>query len=102
MRKVQVYVLLPPQLLLLDLAGPLEVLRRANHVQPGVQFEVRYVGPAASMRTSIGLAVTDIEPLPGRVPPGAILPSVTNAPPSPLRQYPRSSKKRIVLMEKAS
>jgi transcriptional regulator GlxA family with amidase domain len=71
MRKVQVYVILPPQLLLLDLAGPLEVLRRANHVQRGVRFEVRYVGPVASMRTSIGVMVTAIEPLPDTLPRGA-------------------------------
>ena len=73
MRSVQIYVVLPPQLLLLDLAGPLEVLRRANHVQRGVQFEVRYVGVAASMRTSIGVMVTDIEPLPETMPAGAMV-----------------------------
>jgi transcriptional regulator GlxA family with amidase domain len=73
MRNVPVYVVLPPQLLLLDLAGPLEVLRRANYVQRGVQFEVRYVGPAASMRTSIGVMVTAIEPLPDNLPRGAMV-----------------------------
>jgi transcriptional regulator GlxA family with amidase domain len=73
MRSVRVYVVLPPQLLLLDLAGPLEVLRRANHVQTAVQFEVRYVGPAAAMRTSIGVMVAAIEPLPDNLPRGAMV-----------------------------
>jgi transcriptional regulator GlxA family with amidase domain len=73
MRNMQVYVVLPPQLLLLDLAGPLEVLRWANHVQRAVQFDVRYIGPAASMLTSIGVVVTAIEPLPDKVPPGAMV-----------------------------
>ena len=38
MRQVPVYVVLPPRVLLLDVAGPLEVLRRANQVQPAVHF----------------------------------------------------------------
>jgi hypothetical protein len=41
MRRIPVYVVLPARLVLLDLAGPLEVLRRANHEQRNVLFEVR-------------------------------------------------------------
>ena len=43
MRRIPVFVVLPPRVLLLDVAGPLEVLRRANQVQADVCFDVRYV-----------------------------------------------------------
>jgi len=71
MQRIPVYVVIPPRLLLLDVAGPLEVLRRANQVQTDAFFQVHYVGPAASMRTSISLTVTGIEPLPDPLPPSA-------------------------------
>jgi transcriptional regulator GlxA family with amidase domain len=70
MRRIQVYVVVPPRLLLLDVAGPLEVVRWANHVQKEVRFEVHYVGPAPSLQTSIGLTLTAIEPLPPKLPDG--------------------------------
>jgi transcriptional regulator GlxA family with amidase domain len=70
---VAVFVVVPPRLLLLDLAGPLEVLRWANQVQSAVRFEVRYVGPSASLQTSIGLALARIEPLPASLPPAALV-----------------------------
>jgi hypothetical protein len=51
---IPVFVVVPPRLLLLDIAGPLEVLRQANRVQDCVRFEVQYVGPRATLQTSIG------------------------------------------------
>jgi transcriptional regulator GlxA family with amidase domain len=68
-RKIPVFVVIPPRLLLLDIAGPLEVLRQANRVQSAVHFEVRYVGPQPSLRTSIGISLAEIEPLPATLPP---------------------------------
>jgi len=73
MRQIQVYVVIPPRLLLLDVAGPLEVVRRANQVQTEVQFEVHYVGPSSSLQTSVGLTLTAIDPLPDRLPRGALV-----------------------------
>jgi transcriptional regulator GlxA family with amidase domain len=73
MRQIQVYVVIPPRLLLLDVAGPLEVVRWANHVQQAVQFEVHYVGPSSSLQTSIGLTLTAIDPLPDKLPQGALV-----------------------------
>src|ERR1700721_1105290 len=73
MRRIQVYVVIPPRLLLLDVAGPLEVVRWANHVQKTVRFEVHYVGPASSVQTSIGLNLAAIEPLPKKLPQGALI-----------------------------
>jgi transcriptional regulator GlxA family with amidase domain len=71
MQRIPVYVVIPPRLLLLDVVGPVEVLRRANQMQADVHFDVRYVGPSASLRTSISLTVTGIDPLPGLLPEGA-------------------------------
>ena len=49
MKRIPVYVVVPPRMLLLDMAGPLEVLRVANRDQSEVRFDVRYVGPSASV-----------------------------------------------------
>ena len=66
-RRIDVYVVLPPRTLLLDVAGPVEVLRRANLIQGMVRFHVRYVAPTRTLRTSIGLDVSGIEPLPRQI-----------------------------------
>ena len=63
-RRIPVFVVVPPRLLLLDIAGPLEVLRQANRVQDAVRFEVEYVGPQSTPQSSIGVSLTGIEPLP--------------------------------------
>jgi transcriptional regulator GlxA family with amidase domain len=68
-RRIPVFVVVPPRLLLLDIAGPLEVLRQANRVQSSARFEIRYIGPTSSLRTSIGITVAGIEPLPPQLPP---------------------------------
>jgi transcriptional regulator GlxA family with amidase domain len=73
MRRIQVYVVLPPRLMLLDVAGPLEVLRQANREQNNVRFDVRYIGPSPSVLTSIGILVTSIEPLPAKLPDSAMI-----------------------------
>src|SRR5262249_1537591 len=68
-RRIPVFVVVPPRLLLLDIAGPLEVLRQANRVQSSVRFDVRYIGPTSSLPTSIGITLAGIEPLPQELPP---------------------------------
>jgi transcriptional regulator GlxA family with amidase domain len=70
-RQIPVFVVLPPRLLLLDIAGPLEVLRQANRVQTAVRFEVHYVGPSPSLLTSIGITLNAVQPLPDELPPNA-------------------------------
>ena len=67
-RRIPVFVVVPARLLLLDIAGPLEVLRQANRVQSSVRFEVRYIGPTSSLQTSIGVTLASIEPLPEELP----------------------------------
>jgi transcriptional regulator GlxA family with amidase domain len=68
MRYIPVHVVLPPRVLLLDVAGPLEVLRRANQLQSAVRFEVHYVAPSAEVQSSIGLSLNAIESLPDSLP----------------------------------
>jgi transcriptional regulator GlxA family with amidase domain len=63
-RRISVVVVVPPRALLLDIAGPLEVLRRAGLEQDAVRFDVRYVAASATLPTSIGLAVAGLAPLP--------------------------------------
>ena len=72
-RRISFCVVVPPRALLLDLAGPLEVLRVANAVQDRVAFDVTYVGPADEARSSVGLGLSGVAPLPETIPEGAIL-----------------------------
>lgn len=73
MRRIKVYVVLPPRLMILDLAGPLEVLRRANCEQTDVRFDVHYVGPSRSVLSSIGVPLASIESLPLNLPDEALV-----------------------------
>jgi transcriptional regulator GlxA family with amidase domain len=57
--------------LLLDIAGPIEVLRKANLEQQKVRFEVAYVGPEPNALSSVGLELVGIAPLPAALPEGA-------------------------------
>lgn len=66
-------VVVPPRLLLLDAAGPIEVLRGANLVQNRLRFVVSFVAPAATARTSIGLDVANLRPLPEHLPAGTLV-----------------------------
>lgn len=66
--EIPVFIVVPPRVLLLDVAGPMEALRKANLVQEAVRFSATYVGPEPSVRTSIGLDVTGIAPLPDQLP----------------------------------
>jgi transcriptional regulator GlxA family with amidase domain len=72
-RRIPVIVVLPPRTLLLDVAGPIEVLRRANLIQERLNFRVRYVSASRSLRTSIGLSIAGIEPLPQSLPDDAMI-----------------------------
>ncbi|MBX9876338.1 MAG: GlxA family transcriptional regulator, partial [Beijerinckiaceae bacterium] len=60
-------------MLLLDAAGPVEVLRKANLEQQAVRFVVSYVGPRATVASSIGLVLADIAPLPESLPEDALV-----------------------------
>jgi transcriptional regulator GlxA family with amidase domain len=72
-RSVPVVAVLPPRTLLLDVAGPIEVLRKANLEQDAVRFEVSYVSPSPRVASSIGLELSGIAALPDRLAEDAIV-----------------------------
>jgi transcriptional regulator GlxA family with amidase domain len=72
-RRQPVWVIVPARVLLLDLAGPIEVLRRANIEQSALRFDVRYFAARSAMTSSIGLGLAGLEPLPDRLPDDALL-----------------------------
>ncbi|WP_058911794.1 GlxA family transcriptional regulator [Entomohabitans teleogrylli] len=57
-----------PGVLALDLTGPAETFALA-----GDAFRLHYVGPQSTVRTSVGLSLTDIQPLPDNLPVGSLL-----------------------------
>lgn len=71
--RLPVCVVVPPNVLLLDLAGPVEVLRKTNLLQDDVRFDVTFVGPRRKVGSSIGLGIDGIGPLPARLPTGAMV-----------------------------
>lgn len=70
---IPVFVVVPPRVLLLDVAYSIEVLRKANLEQRTVRFTVTYIGPSATVGSSIGLAVTGVVALPERLPDSALV-----------------------------
>jgi transcriptional regulator GlxA family with amidase domain len=72
-RRIPILVVLPPRVLLLDLAGPLEVLRIAGAAQDRVRFDVTYAAPQATTRSSVGLELSGAGPLPDSVEDEAVI-----------------------------
>jgi transcriptional regulator GlxA family with amidase domain len=81
---IPVFVVLPPRTLLLDVAGPMEVLRLANGEQERLRFDIRYVSPTRRVASSIGLEISGLEPLPEELP-TATLVVVAGSTTQPLR-----------------
>ncbi|GEO83739.1 MULTISPECIES: GlxA family transcriptional regulator [Alphaproteobacteria] len=82
-RTIPVYVVLPPHTLLMDVAGPVEVLRYANSEQEEILFDCHFVAARSEQTTSIGLTLANLEPLPKRLPEGAyviVSGSISNVP----------------------
>ncbi len=70
-----VWFLMLPDTLLLDVTGPAEVLKQSG------AFRLHYIGPEAQVVTSAGLSVNHISPLPPSLPDSSILiiPGVINS-----------------------
>lgn len=82
-KTIPVYVVVPPYTLLMDVAGPVEVLRRANIEQADILFDFRFISSQPQQISSIGLKVAGLEPLPDHVPANAyIVVSGTITPPA--------------------
>lgn len=85
-RVLPVFMILPPRALLLDVAGPIEVLRKANLEQETLQFAVRFIGAATRVPSSIGLDLAGVEPLPDELPDGAMV-IISGSAGQPLGRY---------------
>jgi transcriptional regulator GlxA family with amidase domain len=72
---IPVLFVLLPNALMLDLAGPAEVLRLASQIEDegAVQFDLQYVSPVAALQTSISLPLTGLAPLPQTLLPGTLV-----------------------------
>jgi transcriptional regulator GlxA family with amidase domain len=72
---IPVLFVLLPNALMLDLAGPAEVLRLASQIEDegAVQFDLQYVSPVAALQTSISLPLTGLAPLPETLLPGTLV-----------------------------
>lgn len=68
------FVLLP-NVLMLDLAGPAEVLRLAAQAEApeAIDFDLQYVSPVEALHTSIGLPLSGLAPLPHSLAPGTLV-----------------------------
>jgi len=62
-----VYFLMLPNVLSLDVSGPAETLRLAG------QFSLHYISPRPQITCSIGMTLSQLQPLPERLEDGAIL-----------------------------
>ena len=68
----QVLFALLPEVVLLDVAGAAEAFRMAGQFVPG-SYELQFVGPDASVRSAVGLQLSQLQPLPASVPDGSIV-----------------------------
>ncbi|MEJ6024004.1 GlxA family transcriptional regulator [Ramlibacter sp. PS4R-6] len=76
-RPIPVWFVLLPGSLVLDWGGPAEALRIANQCLAergeAQRFELRFIGPETAPVTSVGIAVTGVDPLPESLPEGSWL-----------------------------
>jgi transcriptional regulator GlxA family with amidase domain len=68
---IDVYFVLTPRFLTVDFAGPAEAFHYAVHA--GADFRLRYLGAKPSLRSGLGLAIGELEPLPDALPDGALV-----------------------------
>lgn len=93
---IPVLFVLLPNVLMLDLAGPAEVLRLAgqNESETALDFDLQYVSPVASLQSSIGLPLTGLPPLPDTLTPETmvvLVGSTTTAPSARLMEFEAAS-----------
>ncbi len=72
-RVVPVFMVVPPRALLLDVAGPVEVLRRANAEQTRLRYDVTTSARPATVQSSVGLTLAGLAPLPQTLPLGSLV-----------------------------
>lgn len=72
-KTIPVFVVVPPDVLLVDIAGPVEVLRYTNQEQQAIRFDYRHVSPEPEQIASIGLTLSGLLPLPDELPEGSLV-----------------------------
>ncbi len=79
---IPVHFVVLPQVYLLDLAGIADALRSANRIADRAVFEVAYHGVDRDAKTSLGLSLSELKPLPASLADGAlvVVPGVTPVP----------------------
>jgi transcriptional regulator GlxA family with amidase domain len=68
---IDVLFIVLPHTVLLDLAGPAEAFRIANQTESSAQFRMRFIGPDQQINSSVGIGLSNIEPLPKQFDPAA-------------------------------
>lgn len=68
---IDILFVIVPHSLVLDIAGPAEAFRLANQHREArglpPRFRLRFSGPVATLPTSVGLSIAELEPLPPRL-----------------------------------
>ncbi len=72
-RLQKIYFLLLPDTLLLDVAGPADAFLFANRYQDQIRFELHFISPQNSIKSSVGLQLQPLFPLPAQLEDDAIL-----------------------------
>ncbi len=75
--KLSIYLVLTPNVLMLDYAGPAEALRMAADM--GAPIVLHTCGPQAHIGTSLGTSLSGLEPLPVQLPPRSLVLIVGNS-----------------------
>lgn len=94
---IPVFVVLPPQTLLLDVAGPLEVLRYANQQQSAIRFDCAYIAAGSTQTTTIGLSLSGLLALPETLPEDAMV--IISGSSSQEQAQPGAQNERRILAE---
>jgi transcriptional regulator GlxA family with amidase domain len=87
-----IWMVVTPNVLLLDLVGPAEAFRLAR--QAGAPLQLRFCGPTPGVTTSLGLPVSGLEPLPEALPPEDVV--VVAGSEDSARHYARPKARRVV------
>lgn len=74
---LSVYLVLTPNVLMLDYAGPAEALRMARDM--GAPIALHACGPQTDIHTSLGTGISGLEPLPEQLPPRSLVLIVGNS-----------------------
>lgn len=73
MTTIPIYFVVLPHTLLTDLAISADALLYANRFQNEVKFDLHFIGVTPHISTSIGLALTHVQPLPHTLPAHAVV-----------------------------